>query len=67
MQRYTTNHFMIASTKEASDCINLSKTSWPEWWENNEKFGKKHIINCIQNKRCLLVKRENKIIAFVVR
>jgi ribosomal protein S18 acetylase RimI-like enzyme len=67
MKKHSKDSYIIADNKNTADCINLSKTSWPKWWKNNEILGKRHIKDCIQGKRCLIVKRDDAIIAFIVR
>src|SRR4030042_5715731 len=56
----------IANKKDTVACINLSKASWPSWWHKNEMLGKRHIQNCVKEKRCLVAVTDNKIIAYVV-
>lgn len=58
----------IANKKYTIPCMNLSKISWPIWWSKNEKLGKRHILNCINEKRCLIAitNANHDIIAFLV-
>ncbi len=56
----------IAGKKEAAACINMSKTSWPNWWSKNKKLGEKHIRDCVEGKRCLVAIVNREAAAFVV-
>ena len=56
----------LAGNKDTTDCIHLSKLSWPSRWRNNDKLGKQHIKDCVQGKRCLVAVKDSEIIAFLV-
>lgn len=56
----------IGKNSDTKYCINLSKTSWPNWWAKNEELGKKHIQNCVKEKRCLVATSNKEIIAFLI-
>jgi len=58
--------FKYASLKDLNTCIRLSKTSWPRWWAQNEKCGKKHIKERIKEKRVFIVISNREIIAYLV-
>lgn len=52
--------------EEAEDCLELCRTSWPEWWEKNEKLSREHIKNRIKEKQALVIIANNEIVAFRV-
>ena len=56
----------LANKKDTNKCVSLSKNSWPTWWKNNERLGKKHIEDGINGKRCLVAISNNKIIGFCI-
>ena len=56
----------IGRDEDNRACIRLSRISWPDWWSENERLGKKHIRNCIHNKRCLVAVKDKEVIAFMV-
>jgi len=62
----TAYELKIANKKDAVRCINLSKTSWPDWWSINEKAGKMHIRKCIEQKNALVATKNLEVIAFLV-
>lgn len=61
-----THKIRAAARKEAADCIDLSKASWPDWWRKNKESGKRHINDCVIGKRCLVATIDRKIVAFAV-
>lgn len=56
----------IAGKREAKSCINMSKTSWPDWWSKNGELGKRHIKDCVEGKRCLVAIIDLEIVAFII-
>ena len=62
----TSYKIRTAQKKDTISCINLSKASWPQWWSKNEKWGKKHIINCIKEKQCFVVILNHEIIGYLI-
>lgn len=56
----------LAGKKETAECIKMSRISWPDWWRDNERSGKKHIEDCVEAKRCLVAETDRGIIAFII-
>lgn len=61
------NEFKIrfARLDDLASCIRLSRTSWPEWWDRNEKAGKEHIKNRIKGKTVLVAIGAREVAAFL--
>ena len=66
MSQKTSHRIRLANDNDLASCIDLSRASWPSWWSRNAALGKKHVRDCIQQQRCLVVTINNEIIAFLV-